>query len=82
MPRHGDKFYEEVNPENAVSAMFARIEKEHGSKIQRIARQAMHEKKFYFTLILVDYSMLEVTLDPQGGYFMGKPALNCEIEVY
>jgi len=82
MPKHGDKFYEEVTRDNAIQSMFARIEKEHGSKIKRIARSAEHEGNFYFTVILVNYELLEISLNPLGGYFMGKPALNVEIEVY
>jgi hypothetical protein len=82
MPNHGDKFYEEVTTDNAVTKMFQRLEKEHGSKIKRYVRQAEHQGSFYFTLILENYELLEVTLNPTGGYFMGKPSIEVQVEVY
>jgi len=82
MPRHGDRFYEEVTEENALAKMLERIEKVHGSKIKRIPRQAQHEGNFYLTVLLENYEMLEVTLSPTDLLFMGKPSINVEIEVY
>jgi hypothetical protein len=78
----GKRIYEEVNEDNAVQKMLERFEKEHGSKVRRIPRQAQHEGNFYMTIILENYELLEVTLSPSDVFVFGKPSINVEVEVY
>jgi hypothetical protein len=78
----GKRLYEEVTRDDAVKKMIERFEKEHKSKVKRIPRTASHDGKFFMTIILENYEMLEVTLSPSSQYVFGKPSINVDVEVY
>lgn len=71
---------EEVTKDKAVDAIFRRIEKEHESKIARIARYAVDGKEFYLTIILESYELLEVTVKP--AMMLGTMGMEVEISVF
>jgi hypothetical protein len=82
MSQFQKKIIEEVRKDEAIGAIFKRIEKEHNSKIQRLVRQAKIDDDFCMTMILEDYTMLEVVLKPTQLSIFGMPALEIEVEVW
>jgi hypothetical protein len=73
-------FFEEVHKDEAFQAILKQIENAHNSKVKRIPRTAQHEGKFYFTVLLTNYELLEVTIT--AGRLGHMAALECEVEVY
>jgi hypothetical protein len=73
---------EEVRKDEVLDAIFTRIEKEHGSRVKRIARQCNleEEKCFFMTLILENYELLEVELKAEK--MLGIVGLEVEIQVF
>lgn len=73
-------FFEQVKKDEAFQEILQQLEKRHCSKVKRIPRTASHDGKFYFTVILENYEMLELTLT--GGRLGHMAALEVEVEVY
>lgn len=74
-------YFDEVETDDdALLEIISRIEEQHGCKMRRIARTAQHDGKFYVTLILRNYELIEVTITASNiGHLV---ALECEVEVY
>jgi len=73
-------FFEEVHKDEAFQAILNQIEKQHNSKVKRIARTASQGKQFFCTVLLENYELLEITIT--AGRFGHMAALECEVEVY
>lgn len=82
MFNYNDKVYEEVRKEEAINAIFKKVEMGEGSKVKRLARSAQHEGKFHFTAILENYKLVEITLNASTVKIMGQPTIEVDIEVY
>jgi hypothetical protein len=80
MNREQRVFFDEVKKDEAFQAILKKVEENHGSKVKRLVRTAQQGKQFYFTLILENYELLEVTLT--AGRLGHMAALECEVEVY
>lgn len=73
---------EEVKQDEAVDAILGRLEKEHGSKIKRVARHMSkgNGKVFHLTLILESYELLEVTIKP--AMMFGTTGIEIDVQAF
>jgi hypothetical protein len=74
--------WETTKPEDALESIITKIEQQAGSKVRRVVREAEHEGKFFMTIILENYKLIEVCLHPSTVRVMGHPTLEVDIEAY
>ena len=74
------RIYEASSKDDAIKSIVKKVEEAEGSKMQRICRSAVYEGTFYFTIIMENYRMVEVSL--KAADFHGLPALDVDIEAF
>ena len=65
---------------NIFDEVLINIAERHHSKIKRVPRMASQNGEYYFTVLLEDFTLLELTLKIKIVY--GIPAFEVEVEVY
>jgi hypothetical protein len=73
-------YFEEVNKDEALQTIIKTIEEKQSSRMKRIIRSATHDGKFYLTMVLENYEIVEIELT--ASRFGHMTALECEVEVY
>ncbi len=77
-----NNFIDRVTEDEALNKIFEKIEAQEGCKIKRICRSANHEGKMYFTAVMVNYTIVEVSLKGHLIPAISEPIIEVEVEAF